>query len=112
MIVNSVLTLKLFSQKKYLTAIIDILTSYTHITKSSELLFSSSSSRSPRSPQSPRSPLLVDQDDLLFTNTIEIKDQVIRLGKYNELEILHNFDIQCFQFAISVNSSSYSLTGL
>lgn len=85
MVVNSVLTLKLFSQKKYLTAIIDILSSYTHMGKSADLAVS---------------PRFDDSD--MFSKTIQIQDQVIDLTKYNELEILHNFDIQCFQFAISV----------
>ena len=87
MVVNSVLTLKLFSQKKYLTAIIDILSSYTHMVESTDLAMS------------PRTP---DDSDILFANVMQMQDQVIDLTKYNELEILHNFDIQCFQFAISV----------
>lgn len=87
MIVNSVLTLKLFSQKKYLAAIIDILSSYTHLVKSTDLSLS---------------PRVSDDNDILFANVVQIQDQIIDLTKYNELEILHNFDIQCFQFAISV----------
>lgn len=88
MIVNSVLTLKLFSQKKYLAAVIDILSSYTHLVKSADLVITPT-----------------EDNDSLFGNVIQVQDQMIDLTKYNELEVLHNFDIQCFQFAISVHGT-------
>ena len=85
MLTNSVLTLKLFSQKKYLIAIIDVLSSYTPMVQATSL------------------PPPVEDSEDLFQNTISIQDQVIDLTKYNELESLQNCDIQCCQFAISVD---------
>ena len=84
MLTNSVLTLKLFSQKKYLIAIIDVLSSYTPMVTLTS------------------TPPAQEESEDLFTNTIAIQDQVIDLTKYNELESLQNCDIQCCQFAISV----------
>ena len=84
-ILYSVLTLKLFSQKKYLIAIIDVLSSYTPMVQATSL------------------PPPVEDSEDLFQNTISIQDQVIDLTKYNELESLQNCDIQCCQFAISVD---------
>ena len=82
MVANSVLTLKLFSQRSFLLAIIDVL-SVSDIVS-----------------HSPVSPSL--QSDVSLLPEEPLSDHIIDLTRYDELERVNNMDIQCYQFAVSV----------
>ncbi|KAK8810971.1 hypothetical protein WA556_004113, partial [Blastocystis sp. ATCC 50177/Nand II] len=82
MVANSVLTLKLFSQRPFLLAIIDVLSV-------SDIVSASSAEPSPR-------------PDVSLLPAEALSDHIIDLTKYDELERVNNMDIQCYQFAVSI----------
>ena len=84
MVANSVLTLKLFSQRPFLLAIIDVLSV-------SDIVSASSAEPSPR-------------PDVSLLPAEALSDHIIDLTKYDELERVNNMDIQCYQFAVSVGA--------
>lgn len=84
MVANSVLTLKLFSQRPFLLAIIDVLSA-------SDIVSASSAEPSPR-------------PDVSLLPAEALSDHIIDLTKYDELERVNNMDIQCYQFAVSVGA--------
>lgn len=89
MVANSVLTLKLFSQKKLINAIIDILSVSEKITPLSSIRSTPVNGTE-------------DLSDTSFTVHEPVGDRVIDLTRYGDLESVSNVDIQCYQFAVCV----------
>lgn len=92
MVANSVLTLKLFSQKKLINAIIDILSVSEKITPLSSIRSTPVNGTE-------------DLSDTSFTVHEPVGDRVIDLTRYGDLESVSNVDIQCYQFAVCVLGS-------
>ena len=85
MVANSVLTLKLFSQKKLINAIINVLSVSEKVTPVSSLHTSP-----------------VNESDTSFVVHEPMGDRVIDLTRYGDLKCVSNVEVQCYQFAVSV----------